>query len=316
MPVVVPNSFYKDYDICDSRYNNSYSNNLETDGAKSLFALKLEQKVKRLENINNIFLNMLRENALYHKSMNRNLSSDYISSGSFPFLSFDKSRNKHLVYLNKDRINNNRILDGNYKDKYLVPIFPKYNSVIENNRMNLLLNKEKLKYCRNDVPYFIYNNSLNIPQKINSVQYFNKKIDYKKFNSNDQINNINFNKDNDSKEESKLLISKRNNPIINNDIRNEITKLSKNLNERLDRVENFQKSQKKDIDFLMGKSKGNNKSEKSEKKESKNEEKKESKKEEKQESKESEESEDDDGDDDDNDDEEEKEIDIKSINSD
>ena len=49
MPLVVPNSFYKDYDICDSRYNNSYSNNLETDGSKSLFTLKLEQKVKRLD---------------------------------------------------------------------------------------------------------------------------------------------------------------------------------------------------------------------------------------------------------------------------
>ena len=317
MPVAVPNSFYRDYDVHNYRYDNNI-----TEKETSLYTLKLEQKVRRLENINNIFLNILRENSFYRRNMNRNLSSDNLTSGSYPYLSFDKNRNRHLVYLNKDQINNNNILDGNYKDKYLVPILPKYNSVIENNRINYLLNSEKLKYCKNDAPYFIYNNNLNIPQKINSVQYFNKKIDYKKFNSNDKINNFNINANNtNSKEDTKILITNNNN---NPDIRNEINRLNNNLNERLNRIENFQKSQKKDIDYLMGKnSKGKSKSDKSEKKD--NNDKKENnnnnKKDNNNNKKESEESDSDSDDsesdeDDDDDDDEEKEIDIKNITSD
>ena len=159
---------------------------------------------------------------------------------------------------------------------------PKYNSIQEKNRISYLLNEEKLKFLKKDSqPFFYYDfnrsNKSYIPQKINSVQYFNKKIDYKKFNSTDNIN-LEINPEKKSKGKSSKNITnksnkskksnKSNNKNINNDdIKNEINKMNEDLNKRLSKIEDLQKSQKKDIDYLMGKSKGNNKSTKSSKKE-------------------------------------------------
>ena len=105
MPVVVPNSFSK-------KYNNSYgynnnkliTNEIENligeDETKSHYLNRLEQKIRRLENINNIFLNILRENYyINNKSMYRNYSYNDLSLGSYPYLSFDNKKNKSLLYL-------------------------------------------------------------------------------------------------------------------------------------------------------------------------------------------------------------------------
>ena len=311
MPVAVPNSFTQKtnlYNNENNRYNNNLANEIdslmEENESKSYYLIRLEQKIKRLENINNIFLNLLRENSM-NENMYRNYSYNDLAilGGQYPYLSFDKNRNKNLLYLNQNKINNNHIMNGKYKTNYLVPILPRYNSVAENNRYTYLLNNEKLKYFRKDTknnskPYFFYNNrtnNVNIPQKINSVQYFNNKIDYKKYNT-----NTTFNSENNSIENKNANKSKT---INNTDIRNEINRLNNNLNTRLTKIENLQKTQKKDIDYLLGKS-GGNKSEKSSKKD--NEENKNNnnnKKEEgKKESKESEESDDDEEDEEEEDD--------------
>ena len=318
MPVAVPNSFYQKYNQYNNiRYNNDrYNNNfivneidnlMEENQPNYYYLSRLEQKVRRLENINNIFLNILRENiSINNRDLYRNYSYNDLSSGSYPYLSFDNNKNKTLVYLNKDSINNNKIMNGKYKDKYLLPILPKYNSVSDNNKIAYLLNKEKLKYfnknSRNEErPYFYYNleKQTNIPQKINSVQYFNQKMDIKKYNSTSNIN-ADINEEKISKGKSSISnLSIKN--INSTDIRNEINKLNINLKRRLSKIENLQKTQKKDIDYLMNKSKGNisentskkennktnstNKSKKEDKKMDKKEDKKEDKKDNKKEDK-------------------------------
>jgi len=343
MPVVVPNSFNQKYNNRNNSYNYGYDNMLsneidnlmEENETKSHYLNRLENKIRRLENINNIFLNILRESYSGNR-MTKNYSYNDLNFGSYPYLSFDNNRNKSLLYLNRSEINNTKIIDGKYKNNYLVPILPKYNSVEDKNRINYLLNNEKLKYfsrdSRNDSrPYFSYNNrynSMNIPQKINSVQYFNKKIDYKKYNSSSKIN-AEINSEKNSKENILINSNSQNINYNNADIRNEINKLNNNLNERLSKIENLQKTQKKDIDYLMGKSKGS-KSENVSKKDSiknnnKNQDKKEEKKEDKKENnkdsdededEESDDEEDNEEDDDDDDDDDEKEVGIKSIGSD
>ena len=281
MPVAVPNSFYQRYNkynnircnnsnnyrVADNFYSNEIDNLIEENQSKSFYLVRLEQKIKRLENINNIFLDILREKTDLNKNMYRNKSSNDVIYGSYPYLSFDKNKNKELLYLNSESINNNRLLDPNYRHKYLLPLLPKYNSVSENNRMNYLLNNEKLKhFSEGSTPYFFYNNKLdknNIPQKINSVQYFNKKIDIKKFTNSTKKINDESNDEKKSKAKSSIIkTSKTSSKLVNNtDIRNEINKLNDSLNKRLSKIENLQKTQKKDIDFLLNKSKGNNKSE-------------------------------------------------------
>ena len=280
MPVAVPNSFYQKYNkynnirynsnnyrVADNFYSNQINDLIEDNQSKSFYLVRLEEKIKRLENINNIFLDILREKTNLNKSMYRHKSTNDIVYGSYPYLSFDNNKNKELLYLNSESINNNRLLDPKYRHKYLLPLLPKYNSVSENNRMNYLLNSEKLKqFGEGSKPYFIYNNQLdktNIPQKINSVQYFNKKMNIKKFtNSTKKINDAS-NDEQKSKGKSTITkTSKTSSKIFNNtDIKNEINKLNDNVNKRLSKIENLQKTQKKDIDFLMNKSKGNNKSE-------------------------------------------------------
>ena len=351
MPVVVPNSFNQKYNnrynSINYGYNNMLSNEIdnlmEENETKSHYLNRLENKIRRLENINNIFLNILRENYGINRTMNKSYSYNDLNFGSYPYLSFDNNRNKTLLYLNRNEINNNKIIDGKYKNNYLVPILPKYNSVADNNRLNYLLNNEKLKYfskdSRNDSrPYFSYNNkynSMNIPQKINSVQYFNKKIDYKKYNSSSNKINVDINLEKNSKENNLINNNSQNINYNNADIRNEINKLNNNLNERLSKIENLQKMQKKDIDYLMGKSKGsksentskkdsnknnenknNNTDKKEEKKEDKKEEKKEDKKDDKKDSDDDDEESDDEEDDEDDEDDDEKEVGIKSISSD
>ena len=332
MPVAVPNSFYRKYEH-NERYDNNYgyyNNNLnnndinslmEENKSKSYYLIRLEQKIKRLENINNIFLNILRENnSINNRNFNRNYSSNDLYPGSYPYLSFDKYRNKSLLYLNKNIINNNKIIDGKYKNNYLVPILPKYNSVADNNRLIYLLNNEKLKYfdkdSRNDSrPYFQYNNTfnymdMNIPQKINSVQYFNNKIEYKKYNTYSKIN-------------AEINSDKKTLSINNKDIKNKINNSS---NTRLSKIENIQKNQKKGIDNMFGKSKESksgktskkDNSKKNDKKSSNNKkdkEKKESKESKKKKESDDEDSEEDDDESDDDDDEDEKEVDIKDISS-
>ena len=99
------------------------------------------------------------------------------------------------------------------------------------------------------------------------------------------------------------------------DIKEEINKLNDNLNKRLSKIENLQKIQKKDIDYLMSKSKGNNSALGSKKEENKKEEnnKKENKKEE--EKKNNDKSDEESDDEEEEEDEEEKELGIKSIKS-
>ena len=296
MPVVVPNSqsFYRNNDryrrmgeytnendnieIMKLNYNkyNDNNNNFNNYNYRESFSrmsnigdknnmqeyiYKLERRNDRLENINNIFLNMLKEQRFKDKMLMRNRSMDYISPGSYPYLSYDKYGNKNLLYLDRDSINNNKIINGNYTDNYLVPLLPKNNSVADNNKALYLLNNEKLKLCRNDLPYFNYenynnrynNNNIinNIPQKANSVEYTNKKLIFKKYNSNKgNMNNITNNNEND-KSQLQLMSNKSN----NNEIINEMYKINNNLIERLKKIEQSQNNQKKDIDFLMGKTK-------------------------------------------------------------
>ena len=289
MPVMVPNFFYNKYYQDNNAENNRYdinnlpsnNNNLIDENQSAFFYMnRLEEKIRRLENINDIFLNIMREDARINKgNIYKNYSHKDLSKGPYPYLSIDKNGNKNLLYLNQDSINNNEIISGKYKENYLLPIMPKYNSIQEKNRISYLLNEEKLKFLKKDSqPFFYYDfnrsNKLYIPQKINSVQYFNKKIDYKKFNSTDNINLEN-NQEKKSKGKSSKNITnksnkskKSNNKNINNDdIKNEINKMNEDLNKRLSKIEDLQKSQKKDIDYLMGKSKGNNKSTKGSKKE-------------------------------------------------
>ena len=286
MPVMVPNFFYNKYYQDNNAENNRYDNNnlpsnnnnlIDENQSAFFYMNRLEEKIRRLENINDIFLNIMREDARINKgNIYKNYSHNDLSKGPYPYLSIDKNGNKNLLYLNQDSINNNEIISGKYKENYLLPIMPKYNSIQEKNRISYLLNEEKLKYLKKDSqPYFYYDfnraNKSNIPQKINSVQYFNKKIDYKKFNSTDNIN-LEINPEKNSKGKSSKNITnkshKSNNKNINNDdINNEINKMNENLNKRLSKIEDLQKSQKKDIDYLMGKSKGNNKSIKGSKKE-------------------------------------------------
>ena len=88
-------------------------------------------------------------------------------------------------------------------------------------------------------------------------------MNIKKFtNSTKKINDVS-NDEQKSKGKSTITkTSKTSSKIFNNtDIKNEINKLNDNVNKRLSKIENLQKTQKKDIDFLMNKSKGNNKSE-------------------------------------------------------
>ena len=343
MPVAVPNSFhsgyYQDNSSKNNRYDINYSsskdNNLMDENQNQSYYLymnRLEEKIRRLENINDIFLNIIREKTTVNKeNLYKNYLYSDLSTGPYPYLSFDKNKNKTLLYLNRDSINNNKINDGKYKENYLLPILPKYNSIQEKNRISYLLNEEKLKYLRKDSePYFYYDfkryNKSNIPQKINSVQYFNKKIDYEKFNSSNNIN-IQVNPEKESKgktKNSKKNIenksNKSNNKIIKDeDIKDEINKLNDNLNKRLLKIEDLQKNHKKDIDYLMGKSKGNNKSEKKKKKETnkKEEEKKNDAKNNKdnKDDKNDKESDDYNENEDEKDDEEEKELGIKSIKS-
>ena len=315
MPVMVPNFFYNKYYQDNNADNNRYDNNnlsnkdnnlIDENQSAFFYMNRLEEKIRRLENINDIFLNIMREDARINKgNIYKNYSHNDLSKGPYPYLSIDKNGNKNLLYLNQDSINNNEIISGKYKENYLyfidefclnikllndilvlwstilylLPIMPKYNSIQEKNRISYLLNEEKLKYLKKDSqPYFYYDfnrsNKSYIPQKINSVQYFNKKIDYKKFNSTDNIN-LEIKPEKKSKGKSSKNITtksnkskKSNNKNINNDdIKNEINKMNDDLNKRLSKIEDLQKSQKKDIDYLMGKSKGNNKSTKSSKKE-------------------------------------------------
>ena len=289
MPVMVPNFFYNKYYqdnyVDNNRYDNNNlsnkDNNLIDENQSAFFYMnRLEEKIRRLENINDIFLNIMREDARINKgNIYKNYSHNDLSKGPYPYLSIDKNGNKNLLYLNQDSINNNEIISGKYKENYLLPIMPKYNSIQEKNRISYLLNEEKLKFLKKDSqPFFYYDfnrsNKSYIPQKINSVQYFNKKIDYKKFNSTDNINLEN-NQEKKSKGKSSKNITnksnkskKSNNKNINNDeIKNEINKMNEDLNKRLSKIEDLQKSQKKDIDYLMGKSKGNDKSTKGSKKE-------------------------------------------------
>ena len=291
MPVAVPNSnsFYRneknnrygEYDdikSINSNYNNNYNNQYQAFSRQKNFGEhnniyeyinKLEQRNKRLENINNIFLNMIREQreSNYKRNLMRNHSMENISPGSYPYLSYDKYGNKNLVYIDKDSVNNNKIINGNYKEKYLVPLFPKNNSVADNNKNIYLLNNEKIKLFRKDLPYFNYENNKyslykNIPQKVNSVQYINKQAIYKSFNSNEKDINVNINKsknNNNNNEPIKIITHRKN----NSNILNEINRMSNNLNKRLKRIENSQIAQKKDIDFLMGKTKKKTDSKKS-----------------------------------------------------
>ena len=245
---------YNNYYI--NNYNQSYSKfkNIGENNNIYEYLNKLEQRNKRLENINNIFLNMLREQRESNYNLMRNRSMENISAGSYPYLSYDKNGNKKLVYLDKESVNNNKIINGNYNKNYLVSLNPKNNSVADNNRAMYQLNKEKLKLFRNDLPYFNYGNNNyslynNIPQKVNSVQYINRQAIYKRFSSNEKDININRN---NSENNNGEVIYKSNN---NDEILNEINKMNINLNERLKRIENAQSSQKKDIDFLMGNTK-------------------------------------------------------------
>ena len=275
MPVAVPNSksFYRnnnryqrteEYDnrnIMNIKYNrDSFSRHSNIGDQSNIqeYIYTLEKRNKRLENINNIFLNMIKEQRYKEKMLMRNRSMDYISPGSYPYLSYDKYGNKNLLYLNRDSINNNKIINGNYTDNYLVPLFPKNNSIANNNKTLYLLNKEKLKFFRNDLPYFNYykyNNNINnnIPQKVNSVQYANKKAIYKKFDSNEKNIIVNINKkEKSNKSNNQLRLST--NRTNNKEIISEINKINNNLNERLKKIEKSQNEQKKDIEYLMSKS--------------------------------------------------------------
>ena len=154
----------------DSYYNNKYNMNEIKFDLPNLrnnydeYIRRLEQRNKRLENINDIFLNMLREQKY---SLMRNHSCENINYGSYPYLSYEKDGNKRLLYLDKEYINNNKLISGNYKDNYLVPLFPKNNSIADNNKILYLLHNEKLKFLRNDFPnnninnYEHYKNNLN-----------------------------------------------------------------------------------------------------------------------------------------------------------
>ena len=330
MPVAVPNSFNEQYyqynSVDNNRYNNNFlssqvNNLMDENQSYHLYLNRLHDRIRRLESINDIFLNIMRENvAMNKRSLYKNYSSNDLSTGPYPYLSFDRNKNKTLLYLNRDSINNNKITSGKYKEKYLLPILPKYNSIQEKNRISYLLNEEKLKnFDKDSKPYFSYNlkdYKLNIPQKINSVQYFNNKIDFKKFNSTDKIN-IQVNEEKNSKgKSSKNTTKKSSNRLIKTmDIKEEINKLNDNLNKRLSKIENLQKIQKKDIDYLMSKSKGNNSALGSKKEENKKEEnnKKENKKEE--EKKNNDKSDEESDDEEEEEDEEEKELGIKSIKS-
>ena len=150
MPVAVPNSnsFYKNFDNnnrygeYENRMINSYYNkyndnnnnqyflkyiekndNNNSNNTANEYINKLEQKNRRLEIINDIFLNMLREQKKlnYERNLIRNHSCENISSGPYPYLSYDRFGNKRLLYFDNDSINNNRIINGKYKNNYLVP---------------------------------------------------------------------------------------------------------------------------------------------------------------------------------------------------
>ena len=255
--VLEPHSFYEKYIQDNSwRYNNEnykfnnsqisevYYKLKEENKKQSNYIMRLEQKINKLENISNLFLNLLNDDyPMNNIIMNNSFINNNLSYGSFPYLSFDNNGNKSLLYLSRDSINNYKIKDKNSKYNYLVPILSKYNSAADNNRAAFLLNNEKLKYFSKgskSQPFFVYKDAINIMntrQKINSVQYYNRKFDIKDFNSKSKINSE-INTEKNSKE------NKSNSTKIN-------------LNTRLSKLENLQKNQKKDIDYLMRKLKIN-----------------------------------------------------------
>ena len=257
MPMIEPHSLYEKYiqdngwRLNNNKYifNNSqssevYYNLMEENKKQSNYIMRLEQKINKLENVSNLFLDLLRDDyPLNNIIMNNNYLNNNLFDGCFPYLSFDSKGRKSLLYLNREAINNHKIKDKNKKYDYLVPILPKYNSAAQNNRAAFLLNNEKLKYFSKgpkSKPFFVYKDAINIMnmcQKINSAQYFNQKFDFKNYNSNSKINSE-INSDKNSKE------NKSNSSKIN-------------LKTRLSELENLQKKQKKDIDYLMGKLKLN-----------------------------------------------------------
>ena len=83
MPVVVPNFFhdgyYQDYTPKNNRYDNNYSpskdNNLMDENQNQSYFLymnRLEEKIRRLENINDIFLNIIREKTTVNNNLFQN----------------------------------------------------------------------------------------------------------------------------------------------------------------------------------------------------------------------------------------------------
>ena len=241
--VLEPHSFYEKYIQDNSwrysnenyKFNNSqisevYYKLKEENKKQSNYIMRLEQKINKLENISNLFLNLLNDDyPMNNIIMNNSYINNNLSYGSFPYLSFDDKGNKSLLYFSRDSINNYKIKDKNSKYNYLVPILSKYNSAADNNRAAFLLNNEKLKYFSKgskSQPFFVYKDAINIMntrQKINNVQYYNRKFDYKDFNSNSKINSE-INTEKNSKE------NKSNSTKIN-------------LNTRLSKLEKLQKNQ-------------------------------------------------------------------------
>ena len=82
--------------------------------------MRLEQKINKLENISNLFLNLLNDDyPMNNIIMNNGYINNNLSYGSFPYLSFDNNGNKSLLYLSRDSINNYKIKDKNSKYNYI-----------------------------------------------------------------------------------------------------------------------------------------------------------------------------------------------------
>jgi hypothetical protein len=201
MPVAVPNSFhsgyYQDNSSKSNRYDINYSsskdNNLMDENQNQSYYLymnRLEEKIRRLENINDIFLNIIREKTTVNKeNLYKNYSYSDLSTGPYPYLSFDKNKNKTLLYLNRDSINNNKIENGNnnannpnftnfMQDLDISFVDQNQNGIEQNDVFNTNYIKMKTNYNEDIIEYLnkIRNEPIDIINDIDDLLNQSKKI--------------------------------------------------------------------------------------------------------------------------------------------
>ena len=145
--------------IYNNDYNNYYYNVYKT--KLQDYIEYLEDKNEKLENINHIFFN-----AFVKKNVFDNAKSQYLDCHfnnkllpySTKLLSFN-SKNDEFHFYEKNNCN--------------CPFCPVNKSNYDNNKLLDIMKHEKIERTFNDYQYnkYLHNNYMNIPQKINSVEY-------------------------------------------------------------------------------------------------------------------------------------------------